>query len=112
MLFACSCYSPDEESDSEFDFSRFMQLRSSRAFLRSAVMVASLHARGAMVGISIRWREGAFACEFRAGGSGGTLLMLREDDVIHQEPVASVTAAAERALELSRGFEAPRAKHA
>jgi hypothetical protein len=65
-----------------------------------------------MVGISIRWREGAFACEFRASGSGGTLLLLRESELIHQEPVASVAAAAERASELSRQFEAPRAKHA
>ena len=65
-----------------------------------------------MVGISIRWREGAFACEFRANGSGGTLLMSRDDEVIHQEAVASVAAAADRALELSRRFDEPRAKHA
>ena len=65
-----------------------------------------------MVGISIRWREGAFAFEFRANGSGGRLLMLRDDEVIHEEAVGSVAAAADRARELSRRFEAPRAKHA
>ena len=65
-----------------------------------------------MVGISIRWREGTFACEFRANGSGGTLLMLRDGELIHQEAVASVATAAERARELSRVFEVPRARHA
>ena len=65
-----------------------------------------------MVGISIRWREGAFACEFHANGAGGMLLMLRDGEVIHREAVASVAVASERAHELSRQFDAPRAKHA
>jgi hypothetical protein len=65
-----------------------------------------------MVGISIRWREGSFTCEFHADGTGGTLGMLRGDELIHEEPVGSVAAAADRARELSRQLDAPRAKHA
>jgi hypothetical protein len=70
--------------------------------------------RHSMAGISIRWRESVFACEFHANpsGSGGTLLMLRDDELIHQEAAPSVAAAADRARELSRAFEVPRVKHA
>ena len=65
-----------------------------------------------MVGISIRWREGAFECEFHANGAGGLLVMLRDDTIVHQEAVGSAAAASDRACELSRELETPRAKHA
>lgn len=53
-----------------------------------------------MRGMTIGWREETFRCEFRAEGDGGWLHVLRGDELVAREPVASVLTAYHRAREI------------
>ena len=64
------------------------------------------------MGISLRWREEPFDCQFVGGPSGGTLLILSEGQPVWQEPVRSASDAYERARELKDRLLAPRARQA
>ena len=58
-----------------------------------------------MKGITIAWREEPFRCEFRSQPGGSWLHLLRGDELVACEAVASVTAAYERAREISRTLQ-------
>jgi hypothetical protein len=65
-----------------------------------------------MKGIAIGWREGSFRCEYRRESTGGWLNVLSGDELVAREPVASVSAAYNRARELSDSLVLKRAKRA
>lgn len=50
--------------------------------------------------MTIGWREEPFRCEFRAENAGGWLHVLRGEELVAREPVASVVAAYNRAREI------------
>ena len=51
--------------------------------------------------MTIWWCEEPFRCEFRSEISGGWLRMLRGEELVAREPVASILAAYQRAKEIS-----------
>lgn len=57
-----------------------------------------------MRGTTIAWRDEPFRCEFRGEAAGGWLHVLRGEELVAREPVASVLAAYQRAKEISRAL--------
>jgi hypothetical protein len=64
------------------------------------------------MGISLRWQEEPFACEFNGAPGKGTLTMFDDHRLVWREPVNSAVAAHDRARELRDLLLAPRAKRA
>ena len=58
-----------------------------------------------MKGMTIGWQEEPFRCEFRAEAAGGWLHVLRGEELVAKEPVASVLAAYQRAREICQAQE-------
>jgi hypothetical protein len=54
-----------------------------------------------MKGITIAWQEGPYKCEFRREPAGGWLHVFGGDELVAREPLASVSAAYQRARELA-----------
>jgi hypothetical protein len=65
-----------------------------------------------MSGITIRWREEPFACEFRGGTAGGSLYLFENDELVATDTVATLVVAHQRARELSSALLWKRAKGA
>ena len=65
-----------------------------------------------MKGITITWREGPLRCEFRREPQGSWLLVMSGDELLAKEPVASVSAASQRARELADALPVAGAKRA
>ncbi len=60
-----------------------------------------------MKGITIAWHEGPFRCEFRREPNGGWLHVLSGDDLLAKEPLPSVSAAYQRAREITESLPVP-----
>lgn len=57
-----------------------------------------------MRGMTIGWREEPFRCEFRAETTGGWIHVLRGEELVAKEPVASVMAGYQRAREICQAL--------
>lgn len=65
-----------------------------------------------MSGITIRWREEPFTCEFRGGTAGGWLYLFEDDELVATDTVPTLVDAHQRARELSSALLWKRAKGA
>lgn len=75
-------------------------------------MVTILQSDGPMNGITIRWRDEPFTCEFRGTAAGGWVYLFEGDDRVASDTVPTVLAAYQRARELSHALLWKRAKGA
>jgi hypothetical protein len=68
---------------------------------RTAPLVSALHARRVIMGIVLRWLEEPFECELVTRAGGRTLVVTTtEGHIVWEEPVASASAACDRAREI------------
>ena len=104
----------------DFALNHTRPLRGARPFIPCVPEVSAGSSAGyrfagaasTMKGMTIGWWEEPFRCEFRSESAGGWLQMLRGEELVAREPVASVLAAYQRAREISQMLIWKRAKGA